>query len=119
MIADIGSQVNDCGLQVTDKDRLKMYQEALKRVPLVDLNQIEALIREKLNQRTSTGPFQLRKIFKYFDRDASGSIDFSEMRYAFKILGFTFSDWQVLALFARYVVWLWYGNEMGFGACRR
>ena len=39
------------------------------------VRQMEYMMREKLQQRTKAGPFQLRKTFKYFDRDGSGGID--------------------------------------------
>lgn len=97
-----GTAVEDDGLTVSDRDRQRLYKEANRRIPKKDVDGIEKMIREKLNQRTTSGPFQLRKTFKYFDRDGSGDIDFSEMRYAFKIMGFSFTDMQVLALFARY-----------------
>lgn len=98
----INDGVEDHGLQVTDRYREFLYADANRRVPKKEVNGIETMIREKLNQRTTSGPFQLRRTFKYFDRDGSGDIDFSEMRYAFKIMGFSFTDIQVLALFAKY-----------------
>ncbi|ACI64610.1 predicted protein [Thalassiosira pseudonana CCMP1335] len=63
---------------------------------------MEQMMRDKLQQRTKTGPFQLRKTFKYFDRDGSGGIDFDEFQRAMELMGFQFTDIQQLALFARY-----------------
>jgi len=99
---NVGGPIEDDGLTVSDRDRARLYNEANRKIPKKEVDYIEKSIREKLNQRTTSGPFQLRKTFKYFDRDGSGDIDFSEMRYAFKIMGFSFTDLQVLALFARY-----------------
>ena len=59
-------------------------------------------MKKNLKQRTSTGQFHLRKTFKYFDRDGSGAIDFNELNYALQLMGFTFTENQVLALFAHY-----------------
>jgi len=101
-VEQINQGVEDHGLTISDKDRALKYAEANRRVSKKAVDQMEATIREKLNQRTTSGPFQLRRTFKYFDRDGSGDIDFSEMRYAFKIMGFSFTDMQVLALFAKY-----------------
>jgi len=58
--------------------------------------------RTKIEQRTSGGPFALRKAFKYFDRDGSGDIDPDEFKDAMLHFGLTFTDRQVLAIFGTY-----------------
>lgn len=84
------------------KERKAEYAEANSIVGLDKIHEMEQMMRDKLQQRTKTGPFQLRKTFKYFDRDGSGGIDFEEFQRAMDLMGFQFSDIQLLALFARY-----------------
>ena len=48
-----------------------------------------------------TGAFQLRNTFKYFDRDGSGGITYTETRYALQLMGLSFEETQVIALFAK------------------
>ena len=85
----------------TYKQRKLDYAEAKDIVGARKINEMEQMMRDKLSQRTKSGPFQLRKTFKYFDRDGSGGIDFSEFQLAMELMGFQFSDIQQLALFAR------------------
>lgn len=56
----------------------------------------------KIEQRTSGGPFALRKAFKYFDRDGSGDIDPDEFYAAMDWFGLQFTEDGVLALFGLY-----------------
>ncbi len=83
------------------KQRKEDYDEANEFVGLNKIHEMEQMMRDKLQQRTKTGPFQLRKTFKYFDRDGSGGIDFSEFQLAMELMGFQFTEIQQLALFAR------------------
>jgi hypothetical protein len=83
------------------KQRREDYEEANEIVGLNKLDEMEQMMRDKLQQRTKTGPFQLRKTFKYFDRDGSGGIDFSEFQLAMELMGFQFTEIQQLALFGR------------------
>lgn len=89
-------------IEKTYKERKTEYAEANSIVGLDKIHEMEQMMRDKLQQRTKTGPFQLRKTFKYFDRDGSGGIDFEEFQRAMDLMGFQFSDIQLLALFARY-----------------
>jgi len=86
----------------TLKQRKLDYVEANDLVGVEKIFEMEQMMRDKLHQRTKTGPFQLRKTFKYFDRDGSGGIDFSEFQRAMDLMGFQFTEMQQLALFARY-----------------
>lgn len=83
------------------KQRQEDYAEANEAVGIHKIHEMEQMMRDKLQQRTKTGPFQLRKTFKYFDRDGSGGIDFSEFQRAMELMGFQFTEMQQLALFAR------------------
>mmetsp|Transcript_9063 Transcript_9063/g.19427 ORF Transcript_9063/g.19427 Transcript_9063/m.19427 type:complete len:352 (+) Transcript_9063:115-1170(+) len=89
-------------VEKTDKERKAEYAEANTIVGINKIHEMEQMMRDKLQQRTKTGPFQLRKTFKYFDRDGSGGIDYEEFQRAMDLMGFQFSDLQLLALFARY-----------------
>lgn len=93
--------ISDCP-QKSKKQRMQDYQEANSVVGPKKIQEMEQMMRDKLQQRTKTGPFQLRKTFKYFDRDGSGGIDFDEFQRAMEMMGFAFTDLQQLALFARY-----------------
>lgn len=86
----------------TLKQRKEDYAEAHAMVGFHKIHEMEQMMRDKLQQRTKTGPFQLRRTFKYFDRDGSGGIDFSEFQLAMELMGFQFTEIQQLALFARY-----------------
>lgn len=100
-IADIMT-ISECPQKKTKKQRIQDYEEANAVVGPGKIQEMEQMMRDKLQQRTKTGPFQLRKTFKYFDRDGSGGIDFSEFQRAMELMGFAFTDLQQLALFARY-----------------
>lgn len=90
---------------MTEEERRKLlieYNEAINRVGKKTISEIEKQMRLKLNQRTKTGPFQLRNTFKYFDRDGSGGINFEEFKLVFDLLGLSFSELQQLAVFGNY-----------------
>ena len=95
-------EIHDCPQKKSKKQRMQDYEEANSVVGPGKIREMEQMMRDKLQQRTKTGPFQLRKTFKYFDRDGSGGIDFSEFQRAMELMGFAFTDLQQLALFARY-----------------
>ena len=94
--------ISECPQKKSKKQRMQDYEEANGVVGPEKLQEMEQMMRDKLQQRTKTGPFQLRKTFKYFDRDGSGGIDFDEFQRAMELMGFAFTDLQQLALFARY-----------------
>jgi len=89
-------------VQKTPQQLAIAYKEATEIVGTEKISHMEQMMRDKLQQRTKTGPFQLRKTFKYFDRDGSGGIDFDEFQRAMELMGFQFSEMQQLSLFARY-----------------
>lgn len=78
------------------------YRDATMLVGTAYVKEMEQLMRDKLMQRTTTGPFQLRKTFKFFDRDGQGTIDLREFQAALSQLGMDFEEVQVTALYARY-----------------
>merc|ERR1711881_798875 len=83
-------------------ERDKIYRRALERTGVAGVHKLEADIRLKIDQRTSGGPFALRKAFKYFDRDGSGDIDPDEFFAAMDWFGLQFTEDAVLGLFGLY-----------------
>lgn len=84
--------------------RRREYIEAARVVGWDEVDRMERNIRDKLRQRSfaTSSPFQVRKSFKFFDRENRGSLDQTEFTNALVFLGFEFSDKQISALFARY-----------------
>jgi len=64
--------------------------------------EIENSIKQKLDQRSKQGPLQLRKNFRYYDKSSSGYCNPFELSRALELMGFSFSEIQIMALFARY-----------------
>merc|ERR1711904_295298 len=87
-------------MEVEERD--KVYRRALERCGVDGVRKLEHDIRVKIEQRTSGGPFALRKAFKYFDRDGSGDIDPDEFYAAMDWFGLQFTEDGVLALFGLY-----------------
>jgi len=87
-------------MSVAERD--KVYRRALERCGVEGVRKLEHDIRVKIEQRTSGGPFALRKAFKYFDRDGSGDIDPDEFFAAMDWFGLQFTEDGVLGLFGLY-----------------
>merc|ERR1712100_350187 len=88
--------------EMSPSQRDKIYRRALERCGVEGVRKLEHDIRVKIEQRTSGGPFALRKAFKYFDRDGSGDIDPDEFYAAMDWFGLQFTEDGVLALFGLY-----------------
>merc|ERR1711904_253213 len=88
--------------EMSHEERDKVYRRALERCGVEGVRKLEHDIRVKIEQRTSGGPFALRKAFKYFDRDGSGDIDPDEFYAAMDWFGLQFTEDGVLALFGLY-----------------
>lgn len=86
--------------------RRREYQDATKKVGEFELNRLERVMKDKLFQRSyaTSSPFQVRKAFKFFDREASLKIPIEGFTRALEFLGFQFSELQNKALFGRYDV---------------
>jgi hypothetical protein len=84
--------------------RQRDYQDAMKKVGDNEVNRLERVMKDKLFQRSyeTSSPFQVRKAFKFFDREQSLRISIEGFTRALEFLGFQFSEMQNLALFARY-----------------
>jgi hypothetical protein len=86
--------------------RRREYQDASNKVGEFELNRLERVMKDKLFQRSyaTSSPFQVRKAFKFFDRECSLKIPIEGFTRALEFLGFQFSELQNKALFGRYDV---------------
>ena len=84
--------------------RMLAYNEASEKVGEIEINRLERVMKDKLFQRSymTSSPFQVRKAFKFFDREQSGRISIEGFTRALEFLGFQFSEQQNTALFARF-----------------
>jgi len=84
--------------------RMLAYNEASEKVGEIEINRLERVMKDKLFQRSymTSSPFQVRKAFKFFDREQSGKISIEGFTRALEFLGFQFSEQQNTALFARF-----------------
>lgn len=84
--------------------RKRDYEEATKKVGVTEIDRLERVMKDKLFQRSyeTSSPFQVRKAFKFFDRDVTMRISIEGFTKALEFLGFQFSELQNEALFARY-----------------
>jgi Ca2+-binding EF-hand superfamily protein len=84
--------------------RKREYTDASKKVGEFEINRLERVMKDKLFQRSyaTSSPFQVRKAFKFFDREGSLRISIEGFTRALEFLGFQFSELQNTALFARY-----------------
>jgi len=84
--------------------RRRDYDEALEKVGDVEVNRLERVMKDKLFQRSymTSSPFQVRKAFKFFDRELKMTIPIEGFTRALEFLGFQFSERQNIALFGRY-----------------
>lgn len=89
---------------MTVHSRKREYQNALEKVGEAEINRLERVMKDKLFQRSyaTSSPFQVRKAFKFFDRELRLVIPIEGFTKALEFLGFQFSELQNLALFARY-----------------
>lgn len=88
----------------TRQYRKREYQDSLKKVGELEVNRLERVMKDKLFQRSyaTSSPFQVRKAFKFFDREQCLRIPIEGFTRALEFLGFQFSEMQNLALFGRY-----------------
>jgi Ca2+-binding EF-hand superfamily protein len=88
----------------TQHTRRRDYEDATRVTGEVELDRLERVMKDKLFQRSyaTSSPFQVRKAFKFFDRERSLAISIEGFTSALEFLGFQFTDLQNVALFARY-----------------
>lgn len=98
--------INSPSKAKTQHTRRRDYKDALDAVGNVELDRLERVMKDKLFQRSyaTSSPFQVRKAFKFFDREKTLAISIEGFTSALEFLGFQFSDTQNIALFARYDV---------------
>jgi hypothetical protein len=88
----------------SENDRRKEYTISTSKCGgSVGVDNIENLIKLKLQQRKKFGLFQLRKNFRYHDRSNTGYVDIFEFTRSLELLGLQFTQDQYVALFARSV----------------
>jgi hypothetical protein len=88
----------------TKHTRKREYKAALEKVGDAEINRLERVMKDKLFQRSyaTSSPFQVRKAFKFFDRECTLKIPIEGFTRALEFLGFQFAELQNLALFAKY-----------------
>ena len=88
----------------TKHSRRREYNDANEAVGEIEINRLERVMKDKLFQRSyaTSSPFQVRKAFKFFDRERSMAISIEGFTRALEFLGFQFSELQNTALFGRY-----------------
>lgn len=88
----------------TKHSRMRDYKDATDAVGEVELDRLERVMKDKLFQRSyaTSSPFQVRKAFKFFDREKTLRTSIEGFTRALEFLGFQFNDLQNVALFARY-----------------
>lgn len=88
----------------TKHSRRRDYVDATNAVGETEINRLERVMKDKLFQRSyaTSSPFQVRKAFKFFDRECSLVISIEGFVRALEFLGFQFSELQNTALFGRY-----------------
>jgi len=88
----------------TKHSRRRDYVDATNAVGETEINRLERVMKDKLFQRSyaTSSPFQVRKAFKFFDREGSMAISIEGFTRALEFLGFQFSELQNMALFGRY-----------------
>eukprot|EP00297_Palpitomonas_bilix_P004028 CAMPEP_0113902098 /NCGR_PEP_ID=MMETSP0780_2-20120614/21646_1 /TAXON_ID=652834 /ORGANISM="Palpitomonas bilix" /LENGTH=731 /DNA_ID=CAMNT_0000894835 /DNA_START=306 /DNA_END=2501 /DNA_ORIENTATION=- /assembly_acc=CAM_ASM_000599 len=67
-------------------------------------NLLVQMVRDKLQARIKTGPFQLRNSFKHFDKDGSGEIDLDEFECVLRDFGLEVKGKELETLFQYYDV---------------
>lgn len=88
----------------TQHTRRRDYKDALDATGNVELDRLERVMKDKLFQRSyaTSSPFQVRKAFKFFDRERTLAISIEGFTSALEFLGFQFAETQNVALFGRY-----------------
>lgn len=88
---------------MSESARHRLYEESKAHCGgEAAIDNIEKMIKLKLEQRLKFGVFQLHKNFKYHDRANTGYIGLYEFTKALEFLGFQFTTQQNTALFARF-----------------
>jgi len=83
--------------------RQRKYDAAKRKVSPNRINKIKNEMHQKIDQSMTGGPFQLRRAFRQFDRDASGLISLSHFRATLKdYFSMAVSEDEITALYAVY-----------------
>ena len=89
---------------LTVDQRRRKFEMSMRQLGERRVIELEENLRDKLQQRTRSGPGQLRKNFKYFDRNADGVVSVKEFSQGLEIMGIDLEQHEVITLFGRYDV---------------
>merc|ERR1711971_412678 len=92
-----GQSIVDNWEAMSPEEHKVIYRRAMSHVGPAGVTQMFEMVRAKIEQRTTGGPFVLRQAFKLFDKDASGDIDPDEFYAAMEWMGLQFTERQVIA----------------------
>jgi len=85
--------------------RTAQYEESKRNVKQERIAAIKNAMQDKIHQKITGGPFQLRRAFKLFDKGASGSVDLVNFRDALTDhFAMDVTEQEITALFAVYDV---------------
>jgi len=87
---------------LTKPDRRRHYRKLSLKIGEKQIDQWEDVMRQKIMMYTSGGQGRLRRMFRFFDRDASGMVDLDEFSASLVNLGMVLDPEQVVAFFGRY-----------------
>jgi len=90
-------------LNKATQERKLVYDNATKRVTVEGVRRVEKSMMAKLQQRSGGGQI-FRNAFNYFDRDKSGYIDLDEWFKVIELVGCSYNEDQLVALFGHYDV---------------
>jgi len=88
---------------MTRDERNVVYTNALEYCGTEGINKLLVQIRKKIEERCS-GLYGLRRAFKNFDRDGSGTIDPAEFVRALELMGTSATEMQTIAVFGLFDV---------------
>eukprot|EP00741_Cyanophora_paradoxa_P009886 tig00001704_g9576.t1 len=85
------------------QQRLEAYARAQKRAGAAHIDNLEHIIRERLSVRSTGGMFELRRVFKQYDSDATGTVTMEEFQKSLDEYGVSVKSVDdMLALMGRY-----------------
>jgi hypothetical protein len=87
----------------TKQKRQHYYREVVEAINPTVLDRQEKLLREKLHMYAVKGSnYALRSTFRFFDREAKGSINLEGFKEAIRLLGLDYDSHCAAALFSRF-----------------
>lgn len=84
------------------KQRILDYKQATDHIGYEALGNIESILRQRLTERISSGPYQLRRMLQKYNHDGSGEIDYEDFTQLLLSFGLNFNRFEVTSLFGRH-----------------